>query len=599
MRSSTLIKSILLTVFLLFSFFCLFSQSVSTYWKYNNPSPLGNNFFDLTYVNDQVGYACGDAGVIARTTDGGRTWTYDYISTREALQSIQFVNATTGYAVGVNGRVVKTTNRGITWDSTASRPITNAGLNNLWFFDANNGIVVGNTTGSVAVIYKTTNGGATWTSLASAFPVQTKNIQAISFADAMNGYVSGSAGLVAKTTDGGLTWTNISLIAGNPVAIGGAGQIQAQSYPALGVVDAQTVIIGSQNNSYVVKTSNGGATWVVKGAQTPNASMYIPGSFQMWNMKVKGNTVAISMGSLLAISNNIGETWRICKPYSFSTPSGIGSINFYSVDITPDNSVKMIGLYGIVADSASGAPGWDLTTYKNLRYSPVDAQNLLAAACLDANNILVGGLNGQVYKSTDGGNSWIDKSIPEFMPPAYLGTHIIDMKYVASNAAYMICSNGYAYRSLDGGNDWPDLYAFNSGKALNGLDFTDANTGWICASLGSANSGSVYRTTNGGLSWTMQNGSFTGANNLLGIDFINNTTGWVVGGTAAKIFKTTDGGVNWVSQTAPSTVTGLLYTVSFANTDTGFAAGASGKIIRTFDGGNTCKCFVRNCMKSR
>src|SRR4029078_4229501 len=108
MRSSTLIKSILLTAFLLFSFICLFSQPVSTYWKYNNPGPLGNQFFDLAYVNDQVGYACGDAVVIARTTDGGHSWVYNYIPTREALQSIQFVNETTGFAVGVNGRVVKT-----------------------------------------------------------------------------------------------------------------------------------------------------------------------------------------------------------------------------------------------------------------------------------------------------------------------------------------------------------------------------------------------------------------------------------------------------------------------------------------------------------
>jgi photosystem II stability/assembly factor-like uncharacterized protein len=147
MRSSTLIKSILLTAFLLFSFFCLFSQPVSTYWKYNNPGPLGNQFFDLTYVNDQVGYACGDAGVIATTTDGGHTWTYDYISTRESLQSIQFVNETTGFAVGAGGIVVKTTNRGITW-TTVTRPTTLANLNNLYFFDASNGIVVGNSTGN-------------------------------------------------------------------------------------------------------------------------------------------------------------------------------------------------------------------------------------------------------------------------------------------------------------------------------------------------------------------------------------------------------------------------------------------------------------------
>src|SRR5678815_4903327 len=93
------------------------------------------------------------------------------------------------------------------------------------------------------------------------------------------------------------------------------------------------------------------------------------------------------------------------------------------------------------------------------------------------------------------------------------------------------------------------------------MDFTDANTGWVCGSLGTVGSGAVYRTTNGGVNWTIQSSVFTGGKNLWAIDFVNSSTGWVVGDNTTKIFKTTDGGINWTAQTAPSTVTGALYTV--------------------------------------
>ncbi len=578
-------KKGLLSVLGLVFFSFSFSQSVSTYWKYMNPAPLGNHFFDQYYVNNNVGYACGDAGVIARTTDGGHSWVYDYIPTREALQAIQFVSETTGYAVGVNGRVVKTTNRGITWDSVAVRPRM-VQLNNLFFFDANNGIVVGNSSGGSATIYRTTDGGASWTSLAASFPVQTKNIQGISFINSSIGYVSGTSGLVAKTTDGGNTWTNISLVAGNPVPIGGAGSIIAQSYPGLGVVDAQTVIISSQNNSYIVKTSDGGATWVVKGAQTVNAALNIPGSQQMWNIAVKGSSVVVSMGSFAGISSDKGETWKLTKPFPFSTP--VGSILFYCPFITADNSVKLVGMYGISTDSVSGGAGWDRSYYKNINYNPIDVQNLFSISHLDKNNVLIGGANGTLYRSTDGGASWVNKSIPEFMPPDYMPVSILDIKFPAANAAYMACGNGYVYRSFDKGDNWPDPYAFNAGKPVWSMDFTDANTGWFSCGTGSAGSCSVFRTTDGGASWTPQSGSpFGGAAYLLSIDFINSSTGWAVGGTNGKIFKTTNGGINWTPQNAPATVTGLLYSVSFANADTGYAAGAGGKVIRTIDGGAT------------
>lgn len=562
----------------------VFSQSISTYWTYKNPAPLGIITNDIDYVNDQVGYACGDAGVIARTTDGGHTWVYDYLPTREVLYSIQFVNATTGYAVGDAGCVVKTVNGGITWTLTGTRPVA-LQLTNLHFFDANTGIVVGNTSGTSATIFKTTDGGNTWTSLAAGFPVQNKNIQAIAFLDANVGYASGVSGLVARTTDGGTTWTNVSLVSGNPTqGSGSGGTAYTQSFPGLGVVDAQTVLVSSQNNSFIVKSTNGGATWTIKAAQTGiGAPNIIGGSLQMLNMVVKGNVVAVSAGSSCGVSPDKGETWTFKRLFS----SVNGSIQFNAVDITPGNNIKLSGAYGVVADSVAGAPSWDTSYYKNVYYHPTIAQNLNAVSFMDKNNVLVSGVNGHIYRSADGGKNWVDRSIPEFTGPLYVPVSINDVRYLSPDATFMACSNGYIYKSTDAGDTWPDQYAYGTGRTLWGMDFVDNKTGWVCGSSNVAGTGTIYRTTDGGLTWAFQANTLTGATAIYGIDFIDKNTGWVVGGSTTRIFKTTDGGINWAPQTGPATVTAALNSVNFVNADTGYAVGNSGKIIRTIDGGTT------------
>lgn len=101
----------------------------------------------------------------------------------------------------------------------------------------------------------------------------------------------------------------------------------------------------------------------------------------------------------------------------------------------------------------------------------------------------------------------------------------------------------------------------------------------------------ALRTTNSGLNWI--NYSFndtlftTGFNSM---HFIDNNTGWVVGG-ALQIRKTTNGGINWVRQIPPN-VAGILRSVYFADLNTGFAAGSKGFpympfVCKTTNGGTS------------
>jgi len=107
-------------------------------------------------------------------------------------------------------------------------------------------------------------------------------------------------------------------------------------------------------------------------------------------------------------------------------------------------------------------------------------------------------------------------------------------------------------------------------------------------------SGTILKTTNGGLNWIIQNSGT--ANALYTLYFCNENTGYVVGG-AGTILKTIDGGTNWTSQY--SGTSNLLFTVYFSDPNIGYVAGDNGTILMTTNGGITVGVSDNNIPSSR
>lgn len=114
---------------------------------------------------------------------------------------------------------------------------------------------------------------------------------------------------------------------------------------------------------------------------------------------------------------------------------------------------------------------------------------------------------------------------------------------------------------------------------LRGLNFVNDLTGWACGY-----SGVILKTTNGGENWIQQT-SPTGAI-LYDINFINQNTGWAVG-ESSSIIKTTNGGINWFSLTPPP-VMSLFWSVFFTDSSTGYITGqySDNRVYKTTNGGN-------------
>lgn len=174
----------------------------------------------LFFFDENTGLVAGglgnNTGLIARTTDGGTTWTTVYntatAGTDDELQSLVFANASVGYAAGNRGVVLKSTDAGVTWSNlTAGLTCPDANTDNCDLFD-------------------------------------------IRCADISTCYVAGERGWIAKTTDGGATWSNLT-----------TGTTEDLS--ALAV--RSTKIWAGGNNGKIIYSSNSGTSFA---AQTSNTT---------------------------------------------------------------------------------------------------------------------------------------------------------------------------------------------------------------------------------------------------------------------------------------------------------------------------------------
>lgn len=129
----------------------------------------------------------------------------------------------------------------------------------------------------------------------------------------------------------------------------------------------------------------------------------------------------------------------------------------------------------------------------------------------------------------------------------------------------------------------------NISEGLLSVFFINGKDGFV-----SGNNGGIYKTTNSAKSWTKLNSTVNLP--IRGIYFINNNTGFAVGGenscggtgctpAGGFILKTQDGGKNWTKVFTPSDKIEVS-SIYFINSSHGFCVGDN-VVLKTIDGGKT------------
>lgn len=115
---------------------------------------------------------------------------------------------------------------------------------------------------------------------------------------------------------------------------------------------------------------------------------------------------------------------------------------------------------------------------------------------------------------------------------------------------------------------------------MSGLFFLNNNTGWVAGYHGK-----ISKTTDGGVSWILQNSGIQSWLNC--VHFIDANLGIAVGSKDSNrlILKTTNGGTNW--QILMRNNQARLYSVLMLNSNTVYFVGDSGVVLYSSNGGTS------------
>jgi photosystem II stability/assembly factor-like uncharacterized protein len=200
--------------------------------------------------------AVANQGGLARTTDGGATWSTVSVSTPPQLLAVSCASTMNCVAVGDDLALV-TTDGGMVWTEHAIGGIGGpAGISCASTLDC---VAVGYTIDFSGVIDITTDGGVTWSSQTAPTALPNSPLLGVSCPSVSHCVATGAAnnagvaagGVILTTSDGGETWTSQAVPSG-------LDDMQRVSCASI----SDCVAVGNANSDGVpLTTADGGTTW--------------------------------------------------------------------------------------------------------------------------------------------------------------------------------------------------------------------------------------------------------------------------------------------------------------------------------------------------
>jgi photosystem II stability/assembly factor-like uncharacterized protein len=248
----------------------------------------------VSAVNERVAWASGSGSTVLRTTDGGSTWqkltvTSDTLDFRD----IDAVDERTAYVLSIGtgsaSRIYKTVDAGETWTLQFKNEEPKGFLDAMSFWDADHGVVFGDSIDGKLDILTTEDGGLVWSRLAStklpsalpnegAFAASGTNIAVFGKNHAWIGTGAAAKARVLRTTDRGRTWQ----VADTPLAAGPSTGIFSIAFRDAkhGVVVGGDYAKENEAVNNLAFTNDGGATWTLGQGLGGFRSVvaYVPGT---------------------------------------------------------------------------------------------------------------------------------------------------------------------------------------------------------------------------------------------------------------------------------------------------------------------------------
>ncbi len=320
-------KRMILVSFVL-ALVCLVSFGQPTWTSLTSLSPTTMQFRGIEYLSGgivwiQAAKATYDgANYVYVSTDDGTTWTQRTVGTNSGVSSpwlsnVAAANANLAIVGTTTGEILRTTNGGVKWDTVLVQYNASLGfMDGVKFLNADTAIAFGDADTAGSFVARSTNGGATWTRVTN-LPDSSKRSEwfagYVTYGQAMDVYQrtiwcaqyygSGKRPFILKSTDAGTTWTDF------PIALPG-GEVQDYYLRSINFKDANVgygvirQVSASSNASYLVKTTDGGATWSDTISVAPGISH--DSAKVMAAKPIRGTSVVIATG----YAGNWPKAWK-------------------------------------------------------------------------------------------------------------------------------------------------------------------------------------------------------------------------------------------------------------------------------------------------
>jgi len=519
-------------------------------WGWNRTSGWNPGTGRLTAVavqpsNQNIIYVGSPGGGLWKTINGGTNWTplSEYNSVWMNIYSIaidpldpNIVYAGTGNS---GNQVIRSTDAGATWTILGSGPtgtirkiLIHPTSTNIVFACASNGI------------FRSVNSGTTWTS------VQNTTKEDIEFKPGNPSimYASGTSQVV-KSSDGGLSWsilsssvgitntgrTLISVTAANPeylYVVQASGSIFGRMYKSVNSgVSFTTTIIGSATsgtNFFGYETNGTGTT----GQATYDMGMTVS--------PTNANEVHIA-GIICWKSTNGGTSFTATTAWSLPNSLGYNHADVHGLEFVNANiySISDGGLY----KSTNNAGDWtDLSAGLGIR------QFYRIASSPTNGTVITGGAqdNGSVAKQSNG--TWVDWLGADGMEGLVSPTNHLNI--------WGTSQNGQLYKSTNGGNSRTSLAQITGGAWVTPIAIHPTNETILFAG-GTA----VYKSTNSGSTFTSISGT-TISNALGDLAVAPSNANYIYASYSSSLYVTTNGGTNWTTYIAPGVITDICVSPS-------------------------------------
>ncbi len=496
------------------------------------------SFYGSFFLNEFIGYASGENGLLIKTTDGGNSWEKFETRSNRKLNSVRFFYDGYGIAIGEKGTIGS---GGFKFDEFYIYNLpTNEDLNSIFLFDPNYGWIVGNK----GTVIKRTPDEDIFIDLDQDY-----NFNSVYFLNENVGFIAGgknnnTGGVIFKTQNGGNDWQ----------------KIETGFFVNSIIFSDEQKGIAAGENGKILYSNNSGEIWNEAISESTDDIHSI--DFANENL-----IFAAGKNGTILKSENAGDSWQKIQ-IEFS-------VNFNSVQAI-ENQIWIFGDDGVILHSNDFGNNFSVKGEKILARKKMNSLSFI-----NEKSGWIGGKNGTIYKTTDSGDNW------EFQN-SKIKSEIKSIYFYDENLGWAAGDSSAILKTKDGGNNW-EKYKFDWASSnffslpeFEKMHFLDSQNGWI---TGNADSGIVLKTENGGNNWQIQTFPFTKINSII---FVDKMTGWFVGsigyGDAVPIngfiYKTENGGVDWIKQSFPSYYEShYLSDVKFINKDTGYVTGSTVNIF--------------------